>query len=169
MITTNNEELAKKAKAYRNYGKVENGDYNIVGINSRLDELQARLLAIKLGNLNEWNEERMEIAGWYESQLESIDLLQVQASYKKAVNVRHIFPILTEKRDELQKYLLSQGIETLIHYEKPVHFHTAFSFLEHEPGDFPDSEKVCSQELSLPTYPGLKKKEVDYKKCLKNN
>jgi dTDP-4-amino-4,6-dideoxygalactose transaminase len=162
MITTDSETLAEKARALRNYGKTEDGEYSIVGINSRLDELQARLLLVKLKYLQKWNEERMEIASWYEEELEALDEISLQVLNPGGRNVRHIFPILANNRDELEIYLKNHGIETLVHYEKPIHLQPAFSFLRHNNGDFPVTERICIEELSLPIYPGLKKEEIFY-------
>lgn len=162
IITTDSEELAKKAQSLRNYGKAEDGEYSIFGINSRLDELQARLLDVKLKYLQKWNEERMQIASWYEEELETLDEISMQILSPGGRNVRHIFPIVSSRRDELRNYLKNHGVETLIHYEKPIHMHPAFSFLNHKTGDFPVSEGITAQELSLPIYPGLRKKEVLY-------
>lgn len=162
MITTNSGALAEKAKALRNYGKTSDGQYSIIGANSRLDELQARLLSIKLKCLDQWNEERMEIAAHYTSKLKNVGDIKFQYTMMECKNVRHVFPILTKKKDELRSFLDSTGIETLVHYEKPIHLHKAFSQLGYKKGSFPISEKVCETELSLPIYPGLKEEEIDF-------
>ena len=158
MITTNSKELAEKTLAIRNYGKSMKDGYNLPGINSRLDELQARLLSVKLKYLKDWNVERIEIAEWYESQLKGINEIRLQTAESNSRNVRHIFPILTKKRDELRSYLYSKGIDTLIHYKKPIHLHEAFS--RYKKGSFPIAEHICDTELSLPIYPGLKEEEI---------
>ncbi len=162
MITTNSKQFAEKAKVLRNYGKSMIGNYNLIGINSRMDELQARLLLVKLKYLDKWNHERMEIASIYESALREVDEIQLQSTLVGSNNVRHIFPVLYNKRDELTKFLHSKGIDTLIHYEKPIHLNEAFSFLNHKKSHFPIAEKVCASELSLPIYPGLRKEEVNF-------
>ncbi|MCK5703235.1 MAG: DegT/DnrJ/EryC1/StrS family aminotransferase [Cyclobacteriaceae bacterium] len=162
MITTNNERLAAKARSLRNYGKSLDGQYLLIGINSRLDELQARMLSIKLKYLHKWNEERIEIAKQYESELKDVGEIQLQSTITNCKNVRHIFPILTEKRDELKSFLYSKGIETLIHFEKPIHFHHVFLELGDKKGSFPNAEKICESELSLPVYPGLKEEDITF-------
>ena len=162
IITTNSKGLAAKARSLRNYGKSLDGQYSIIGINSRLDELQARLLSIKLKYLNKWNEERREIAKQYESKLKDIGEIQLQSMMTNCKNVRHIYPILTKKRDELKSFLFSKGIETLIHSEKPIHFHESFLELGYKKGSFPIAEKICETELSLPVYPGLKEEEITF-------
>ena len=153
MITTNSKELAEKTLAIRNYGKSMKDGYNLPGINSRLDELQARLLSVKLKYLKDWNVERIEIAEWYDSQLKGINEIRLQTTESNSKNVRHIFPVLTKKRDELRSYLYSKGIDTLIHYEKPIHLHKAFS--RHKKGSFPIAEHICDTELSLPLMKSL--------------
>lgn len=162
MITTNVTELNDKANTFRNYGKSVNGDYTLIGMNSRMDELQARLLRIKLKYLSKWNMDRIAIAELYENQLKGLDEIQFQSPNQGCTNVRHIFPILTEKRNALKTYLDAKGIETLIHYEKPIHLHKAFTFLNYKKSDFPIAVKVCDTELSLPIYPGIEVKEVIY-------
>lgn len=134
MISTNSEDLSQRAKAFRNYGKSMNGSYSELGINSRLDELQARLLSIKLKHLKKWNEERIQIASWYEMELDGIEVIQFQSIDSQSKSVRHVFPMLSKNRTQLKEHLKSKGIDTLIHYEKPIHFHDAFSFLNHKQG-----------------------------------
>ncbi len=162
MVTTNSDELAEKARMIRNYGKDETGIFAVPGINSRLDELQARLLSVKLPHLRRWNEERMEIAALYEKYLKNIDEIQLQATSENGTNVRHIFPVVTSRRDELKKWLQTHGIQTGIHYDTPIHLHPALSFLGHKKGQFPIAEKVCDQELSLPNFPGLTEEDIKY-------
>lgn len=162
IITTDSSDLAEKAKALRNYGMAADGQYSTIGINSRMDEWQARVLSIKLKYLDQWNEGRIEIAARYTSALKNIGDISLQYTMMDCTNVRHVFPILTKKRDELRGYLNSKGIDTLIHYERPIHLHEAFSQLGYKKGSFPVSEKICETELSLPIYPGLKAYEVDF-------
>ncbi|NJN25076.1 MAG: DegT/DnrJ/EryC1/StrS family aminotransferase [Cyclobacteriaceae bacterium] len=162
LITTNDAMLAAKARACRNYGRSGDSGYTLAGVNSRMDELQARLLYIKLKYLEQWNAERKAIAELYESHLLGVEELQMQTSNRDCCNVRHIFPIITKNRDALRLHLKSSGIETLIHYETPLHLHHALKFLKYKKGDFPHAEKVCKSELSLPIYPGLKEAEVRY-------
>ena len=162
MITTDDMLLAGKARAMRNYGKTSDGQFSLIGINSRLDELQARLLMIKLKYLEKWNRERITIAKLYEEQLSNVGDIRFQTSYQSSMNVRHIFPICTAKRDKLKTYLKTRGVDTLIHYEKPIHLHPSFAFLGKRSGSFPKSEAICINELSLPIYPGMGKKDIFY-------
>lgn len=162
MITTNTEMLAEKAISIRNYGKSGKGTFDEIGLNSRLDELQARMLSVKLKYLDKWNNERIIISGWYERELREVKEIQLQSVKVHSKNVRHIFPVLVKSRNELKLYLKAKGIDTLIHYEKPVHLHNSFSFLKHKKDDFPVAEKICEEELSLPIYPGLKYENIKY-------
>jgi len=160
MITTDDDELAAKARSWRNYGKTTN--FSNQGINSRLDELQAVLLSIKLRHLQKWNHERIRISDMYEARLHGVGDIRFQKTFAGAVNVRHIFPIITGKRDLLRRHLNSAKIDTLIHYDLPIHLQESFSWLRNKKGDFPISESVCDSELSLPIYPGLGEAAVDY-------
>ncbi len=162
MITTNDVQLAEKARAIRNYGKTSDDQYSHIGINSRLDELQARLLMLKLKYLENWNKERIEIAETYEKQLQNVGDIFLQSGYRHSMNVRHIFPVSTSRRDELKTFLKTKGVDTLIHYEKPIHLHPSFSYLDLRLGSLPNSEAICNRELSLPIYPGLGKKDIFY-------
>ena len=162
MITTNDETLAEKARAMRNYGKTSDGRFSLIGINSRLDELHARLLMVKLKYLEKWNRARIEIAELYEEQLSNVGDIRFQSCYQNSMNVRHIFPICTAKRDKLKTYLKSRGVDTLIHYEKPIHLQPSFSFLGLASESLPKSEAICGQVLSLPIYPGMDKKDIFY-------
>jgi dTDP-4-amino-4,6-dideoxygalactose transaminase len=160
VITTDNDELAAKARAWRNYGKTTH--FSEPGINSRLDELQAVLLSVKLRHLARWNQERMKIAEMYEERLSGVGDISFQKTLSGALNVRHIFPIINSRREALKKHLADKEIDTLIHYELPIHLQQSFSWLGHKKGDFLISESICNSELSLPVYPGLGEAEVDY-------
>lgn len=163
MITTDHEELYQKAACLRNYGKAKNGQYSMAGVNSRLDELQAHMLQIKLKHLDAWNNERRTIASWYESELQHLrNHLRMQHSLPETKNARHIFPVITPRRNALQKYLLEKGIDTLVHYDLPIHLHKAFAKLGYIKSNFPIAESICQSELSLPIYPGISLDEVKY-------
>ena len=160
MITTNDQELANTALSLRNYGKDNSGTIQHIGVNSRLDELQARILNTKLKHLGRWNQERIAIANLYDELLAPCPYIHVQSVLANCSNVRHIYPILTPDRNELQNYLTKNGVETLLHYPSPLHLHPAVKDQEIENGDFPESERICDEELSLPIYPGLKEQEI---------
>jgi len=162
MITTNDPGLAEKARTLRDYGKDSNNEFNMVGINSRLDELQARLLSVKLRYLDNWNRQRIDVGTWYSELLGDIKEIQIQECLPESVNVRHIYPMISDKRDELKVYLKNKGIDTIIHYPIPIHLQKSFSFLGCNPGDYINAEMISMKELSLPIYPGLTKGDVEY-------
>jgi len=157
-ITTNNEDIAEKFRIYRNYGSEKRYHNMVVGANSRLDELQAGLLRIKLSHMDELNEERNKIAKKYLDQIknEAIILPKVRDD---ADSVWHQFVIKCETRDGLQDYLNDKGIGTLIHYPIPPHLSMAYEYLGHKLGDYPITEKFADSVLSIPIYNGMTENE----------
>jgi len=159
MIVTNSEELAKRLSMLRNYGQSKKYYYDFMGINSRLDEIQAAVLRIKLKHLDEWNEKRRNIAKLYGKLLKgSSIILPIEKDYAK--HVYHLYVIRSKNRDELQQYLLENGIQTQIHYPLPVHKQKAYLDLGFR-AHLPATEKVCGEILSLPMYPWLNQEEVE--------
>lgn len=154
-ITTNSEELYKKLSTLRNYGSQKKYHNEVIGYNSRLDELQAATLRIKLPHLATWNDERIKIAQTYISHLSNVEEIILPKTHPNATHVYHQFIIRTKKRDELQNYLKNQGIETLIHYPIPPHLQECYRDLGFKKGDFPIAEEIAESVLSLPIYPGL--------------
>ena len=158
-ITTNNDELAKMLFSLRNYGSEKKYVNDFIGVNSRLDELQAGFLNIKLPNLDEENEIRNKMARRYISEIKNDKI--VLPFYDNSKNhVFHIFVIRTKNRAELQDYLLKNNIQTLIHYPIPPHKQKALSFLKLP--SFPITEKIHDEILSLPLSPVMKVEEVDF-------
>jgi len=161
-ITTNDEHLAQKAKTIRNYGSQKKYYNEVKGINSRLDELQAAFLKVKLKYLDEWNKERNQIAQWYYDYLKEIDEIILPTIHPDATSNYHLFVIRTPKRNELQEYLHQHQIGTLIHYPVPPHLQEAYKELGYKKGAFPIAEEIADTCLSLPMYPGLSKENVEY-------
>jgi len=160
-ITTNNEEIAKKFKIYRNYGS-EKRYYNmVVGANSRLDELQAGLLRVKLKHMIDFNLERNKLANRYNSEINNqfIELPKVRPG---ADSSWHQYVIKTDYRDELIEYLNSKDIKTIIHYPIPPHLSEAYSYLGKKKGDYPITEKYADTCLSIPIYNGMTYDEQSY-------
>ena len=157
MVTTNNSELAEKVRALRNYGTSQKYVSHVVGVNSRLDELQAAFLRIKLKYLDQWVVERRRIAGQYMEGLKEISRITLPVS--DAAHTYHLFVIRCEQRDELTSFLKGHQISTLIHYPIPPHLQEAYRYLGYSAGDFPVSEKIASSCLSLPLYVGFDKAE----------
>ena len=160
IITTNNEEWADQCKVYRNYGSQKKYENELLGYNSRLDEVQAAMLSVKLEFLKENNVLRTHIANTYNEQLAGID--KVLLPNVSQGNVWHIYPILVEDRAALIIYLKENGIGTLIHYPIPAHLQKAYAHLGYQVGDFPIAEKIAAEVLSLPIYPGMSREQVFY-------
>lgn len=154
-ITTNNETLAQKIKTLRNYGSRVKYYNEVLGYNSRLDELQAAILKAKLKKLKEENEFRQRCAIRYEEILGSIDELTLPVLAPDCTSVYHIYLVRTKKRDSLQNFLAKIKIGTMIHYPLPPHLQTAYSFMEFKKGQFPIAEEIADTCLSLPIGPHL--------------
>src|SRR3989338_1256148 len=159
MIVTNDEELFKKIKLLRMYGEEERYKSVLQGRISRLDEIQAAILSVKLQYLDKWNERRREIAGKYRSHLENSPC-RLPPALPFTKHVYHLFVIRTKKRDSLKNYLEKKGIATGIHYPQPIHLVPSFKSLGYKEGDFPESEKAAKEILSLPMFPELKDSEI---------
>ncbi|HEY8658400.1 MAG TPA: DegT/DnrJ/EryC1/StrS family aminotransferase [Hanamia sp.] len=159
-VTTNDEQLARKASILRNYGSEKKYYNGVIGYNMRLDECQAGFLSVKLKYLKEWTEQRQEIARWYNDALIGIDDLILPSVAEKATHVYHLYVVRTKRRDNLQKQLTDNGIGTLIHYPIPPHLQQAYHHLGLKKGDFPIAEEIADSCLSLPMWPGMKKEIV---------
>lgn len=160
-VVTNDKELADKIRAIANYGSDKKYHHIYKGINSRLDEIQAAFLRIKLKNLDRWNEGRRRIAQKYIDGINNPKIIKpIEAEYAK--HVWHLFVIRSEKRDELQEYLKSRGIDTLIHYPIPMHLQRAYENLGLEKGSYPAAEKISQEVMSLPMYYGMQDGEIEY-------
>ena len=145
----------------RNYGSKTKYHNEILGINSRLDEIQAALLSVKLSHYTELRAERAGIAKRY---LQGINnpMIKLPSIRAGAEHVWHLFVVRTDKRDELQAYLAEKGIMTQIHYPVPPHLAEAYSYLGHKIGDYPLTEKYADTVLSLPLFEGMTDEEIDY-------
>lgn len=160
-IVTNNKELADKVRALGNYGSDKKYHHIYKGTNSRLDELQAGFLSVKLKYLDKWNNDRKRIAKMYLDGIKNCKIiLPFVPNYTEPI--WHVFIIRTEKRDELQSYLNSKGIGTLIHYPIPMHLQPAYKELGLKKGDFPIAEKISNEVLSIPMWYGMKDDEIEY-------
>lgn len=160
-IVTNNEELAWNFKVFRNYGSEKRYYNKVVGCNSRLDELQAGLLRVKLKYLDEFNAERCQIAQRYLDGITNSNI-KLPRLREGADSSWHQFVIHTRKRDELQEYLKKNGIGSLIHYPIPPHLSEAYQYLGKKVGDFPIAERYAKEVLSLPIYNGMTNSEQEY-------
>lgn len=160
-VVVNNEELARKFKMYRNYGS-EKRYYNVVvGANSRLDELQAGLLRVRLLYLDEMNKEKEKLCKKYLSSINNPYIL-LPKTLDKATHVWHQFVIRTEYRDELIDYLNKKEIATIIHYPVPPHLQEAYEYLDVDRSELRVTEEYAKEVLSLPLYNGMTEEEQDY-------
>jgi dTDP-4-amino-4,6-dideoxygalactose transaminase len=160
MVITGNQELAERVRLLREYGWRTRVNSEIPGLNSRLDELQAAVLRVKLNHLEHWNGERRRKAALYTQGLEGTGIV-CPTERQPTHHVYHLYVIRTKKRDSLQAFLEGQGIGTLIHYPIPIHLQEAYKHLGYARGDLLLTE-ACSQEiLSLPLFPELTESEID--------
>jgi len=151
-VLTNKKTIYDKVKLLRNYGSIKKYDHKIIGFNSRLDELQSAILRVKLKYLKKMNEERKVIANFYEENLRNYDII-LPKKIEEAEHVWHLYVIRVDKRDQLSAYLGENGITTLIHYPVPPHKQKCYA--KKNMGEFPLTEKICSEIISLPIYPGM--------------
>lgn len=165
-VTTDDEFLAKTVRSLANYGSQKKYVFKYAGRNSRLDEIQAAVLDVKLKYLDEDNEHRKEIARRYMNEIRN-PLIKLPEVEDVDSHVFHIFPIMTERRDELQKYLADNGVQTLIHYPIPPHKQECYK--EWNSRSYPITERLAAQELSLPISPTHTDKEIDEVSLLIND
>ncbi|MCM1082970.1 MAG: DegT/DnrJ/EryC1/StrS family aminotransferase [Clostridium sp.] len=160
-IVTNNAELARKFCVFRNYGSEKKYYNTMVGGNSRLDEIQAGLLRVKLKYLDDMNKERNKIASRYLAEIknEEVSLPSVRPG---ADSSWHQFVVHCKHRDELKNFLENNGIGTLIHYPIPPHLSEAYAYLGKKRGDYPIAEQYADEVLSLPMYNGMTNSEISH-------
>jgi len=155
MVTSDDVDLIAKVKSLRNYGSSRRYVSQAIGMNSRLDELQAAMLRIKLRKLDQWLAERKQIAKQYLEGLK--DVSEITLPVDDPNHTYHLFVIRCDDRDALAAHLDKQGISTLIHYPIPPHLQEAYRFLKYTPGSFPITESIADTCLSLPLYYGFKR------------
>ncbi len=159
-VTTKTKALAQRLKLLRNLGQSKRYHHETVGINSRLDEMQAAILSAQLPYLESWNERRIEIAKLYTSGLK--ECLQTPALRFGTEHVYHLYVIEVDEREKLQSFLTERGIQTLIHYPIPAHLSNAYAYLGYSVGDLPHTERASGRILSLPMFPELTDDQVHY-------
>lgn len=158
MVTTNDPQLAQRLRILRVHGARRKYRYELLGINSRIDALQAAILRVKLRHLDSWTEGRRRNAETYRELFTEYRLTEQVAlpcAPETSFHVYNQFSIRAPRRDELQAYLRDHGIPTEIYYPSPLHVEPAFAYLGHRCGDFPNAEAACREVLSLPIYPEL--------------
>lgn len=160
-IVTDDSEIYRKFLMYRNYGSEKRYYNQVVGANSRLDELQAGLLRIKLEHFDEVLEEKKQLAESYNKNITNKRVLKPEA-LAGSIPVWHQYVVRCKERDRLIKYLNENGIQTLIHYPIPPHLSEAYQYLGYKTGSFPITEQYANEVLSIPLYIGMRKEEQDY-------
>ncbi len=157
-IVTDDPQIAEDVRVFRNYGSEKRYYNKVVGTNSRLDEMQAGLLRVRLSHLTELTGERIGICNSYLENMNN-DLITLPSIREGATHIWHQFVVRTEHRDDLKDYLASKGIGTIIHYPIPPHLSEAYRYLGFKKGAFPITEKYADSVLSLPLYNGMTEEE----------
>ncbi len=158
LLTTNDPQLAQRLRLLRIHGSSKKYHYDVIGVNSRLDALQAAILRVKLRHLDEWTEARRRNASRYQRLLRNAGLTEYISTPIEPPGTGHVynqFVIRAAQRDELREHLKNEGIPTEIYYPSPLHLQPAFAYLGYRRGDFPESEKASAEVLALPIYPEL--------------
>jgi dTDP-4-amino-4,6-dideoxygalactose transaminase len=162
MVVTKDEEIAEKLRVLRVHGSKPKYYHHVLGYNSRLDELHAAVLNIKVKYLNKWTEMRRENANYYSELIKTVDEVKTPYIAENSYHVFHQYTLRVEKRDELQKFLKENGIATMIYYPMPLHLQPVFGELGYKEGDLPVTEEACKEALSLPMFPELKREQQEY-------
>jgi dTDP-4-amino-4,6-dideoxygalactose transaminase len=174
-VTTNDEIIAQKIRMLRDHGQAKKYYHDFEGFNGRLDTIQCGILRIKLKHLSDWNEKRRHNASLYTQHLSLNTHHSSPGTQHSTLNtvitpyvpswakpVFHLYIIRTQKRDDLQKYLSENGISTGLHYPIPLHLQNAYKNIYLTNGNYPITEKVSQEILSLPMFPGLTSEQIEY-------
>ena len=166
ILTTSDDEVAARLRRLRTHGGSNEYEHEEIGVNSRLDELQAAVLRVKLPSLDKWSDERARKAEFYTSLLNDADLRFPLVTPQVRSDARHIFHQYVIRvpgnRDALMEHLKSRGIGSKVYYPIPLHLQACFSYLGYEKGDFPESEAAADETLALPVFPELTKEQQVY-------
>ena len=160
-VITNEENLAHKIRAFKNHGSYTKNVHEFIGHNYRMDSIQAAILSVKLKYLSEWTQIRQRNAKFYQEYLADLPEIILPKTHPKADHVFHQFVITSSSRDALMKHLNQSGIETAIHYPTPCHLQPVLTYLKHKAGDFPVSEQLAQQALSIPIAEHLDKQDIE--------
>jgi len=161
-VTTNSEEMARKMRMLRDHGQAKKYYHNVEGYNGRLDSLQAGILSVKLRHLASWNEKRKQAACRYDELLSGVESVIAPLRPEWSRPVYHLYVIRVQDRQGLQKHLAEAKIDTGIHYPIPLHLQKAYEGFGYKEGDFPVTEKIALEIVSLPMYPQLGFDEQKY-------
>jgi dTDP-4-amino-4,6-dideoxygalactose transaminase len=160
MVTTNHSEFARKIRILRDWGAEKKYEHLLKGFNYRLEGVQGAILRVKLRYLEKWTEARRAHASHYKKALEHSSF-QLPSEAPGHRHVYHVYPVLSPYRRQLIDFLAARGVQTGIHYPTPIHLLPAYSELPYRAGDFPVSERIASEELSLPMFPELTDEQIE--------
>jgi dTDP-4-amino-4,6-dideoxygalactose transaminase len=160
-VTTDDEALAQRMRMIRDHGQNKKYHHLVEGYNGRLDAMQAALLQVKLPYLSGWNATRRELAKNYDKLLAGVDGITTPTESDQSRSVYHLYVVRAKERDELQKHLTEKAISSGLHYPIPLHLQKGYEFLGYRQGDFPVTEKLAREILSLPMFPQLLKTEQE--------
>lgn len=161
-VTTNDDEIALRIRMLRDHGSEKKYYHEIYGHNYRMEGIQGAVLGIKLKCLNDWTEKRKAVAEKYNELLKDIEEILLPREMVYARHVYHLYVIQTTDRAKLQKFLNEKGISTGLHYPIPLHLQKCFEHLGYKKGDFPITEKLADNCISLPIYPELTNEQIEY-------
>ncbi len=161
IITTNSDYLAEKLKVIRNHGSKTRYYHEEIGLNSRLDEIQAAILRVKLPYLDNWNKKRREVASYYNELLRDVEEIQIPCELEETYCIYNQYTIKIPNRDKINDYLREKNIMSMIYYPVPLHLQEAYGYLGYKEGDFPITESLSKVVLSLPNFPEITKKQQE--------
>ncbi|MCX6329433.1 MAG: DegT/DnrJ/EryC1/StrS family aminotransferase [Bacteroidia bacterium] len=161
---TNDDELAKKLRSIANHGMKIKYHYDDIGVNSRLDTLQAAILNVKLKYLDQFNSARKAVADFYDEAFPGCSsiILPERAGYSSHIFHQYTIRVKNGRRDDLKKFLESAKIPSMIYYPGPLHIQDAYRFLKYNENDFPVTSQLCKEVLSLPIHPDMDQEQLDY-------
>ena len=161
-VTTNDSDIARKVKLFREHGSEKKYYHETYGHNYRMEGIQGAVLGVKLKHLIDWTEKRRNVAAKYKKLLSGIGDIVIPQEMPYAKHVFHLYVIQTSRRDLLQQYLTEKGIGTGLHYPLPLHLQQCFSHLGYQKGDFPNTEKLAQNCISLPMFAELSDEQIQY-------
>ncbi len=159
-LTTNNDELAEKMRLLKDHGRVSKYEHQEIGYGERLDTLQAAILLVKLPVLDSWNERRRQIAALYSQALAEKYIVPSVAADRESVF--YVYTLRHPNRKQVMEKLKTQGVATGVYYPLPLHLQPAYAYLKYKPGDLPVTERIAQEIFSIPVYPELSLKQVEY-------
>ena len=162
IVVTNNDDINQKIQMLRDYGRKDRYEHQIKGFNSRLDTIQAVVLSAKLEHLDEWNKMRGIQAAYYCQLLKEVSSITTPMIKENRTHVFQTFAIRVPNRDKICNEMKKKGVSVLIHYPIPIHLQEAYRDLGHNKGDFPVSEKIAGEILSLPMFPHISQEQIEY-------